>query len=52
MKEPTAMRLAFEKAWEDRPQNTHTTVRVKDALRRGVGLIPRKQMWSVTRGKR
>lgn len=53
MKEPTAMRLAFEKAWLD-PKNPPSELGavIRKALVRGVGLATRKQMWSVTRGGR
>lgn len=50
----TTMRDAFEVAFVKSftiPQ-TETVSKVKSALRRKVGLVTRKTMWSIQRGKR
>lgn len=52
MKEPTAMRLAFARAMPALFHVESVAALVSSALRRGVGLTTRKQMWSVTRGGR
>jgi hypothetical protein len=50
----TAMRLAFEQAFAKSftlPMKPMTSL-VKGALRRKVGLMTRKTMWSIQRGNR
>ena len=50
---PSAMRLAFERAWaaSDKPHRG-TGRTVKSALNRRQGITYRKRMWSVERAKR
>lgn len=48
----TTMRAAFEKAAAAPSANRINRLMVSAALRRKVGLVTRKTMWSIQRGKR
>ena len=52
MQIPTAMRVAFENAEWSPTRSVATADMIVKALRRGVGLITRRQWWSVIRGGR
>ena len=48
----TTMRTAFEKAAAAPKANRISRLLVSSALRRKVGLVTRKTMWSIQRGNR
>lgn len=49
---PTTMRAAFEKAIYTHPVTQQNQLLVRSALRRKVGLVTRRSMWSIQRGNR
>ena len=49
---PTAMRNAFSKAYHAANHIDALTSLVHSALRRKVGLVTRRSMWSIQRGNR
>jgi hypothetical protein len=48
----TTMRSAFDSAYRSTNHTNNVTRLVGSALRRKVGLVTRKAMWSVQRGNR
>ena len=48
----TTMRAAFDSAYRNANHTNNVTRLVSSALRRKVGVVTRKTMWSIQRGNR